>query len=167
MATLISRWRWVFLVVGLLCGHGPASASGSEKGKESRMHCLATITQKQPLTIYFSLYNPVDAGAVLHVPRMLLPLGAFVKVEIRTGDQIVYASHQPKFSPKLRPDRQEAYIALDPGHGYGVLLELEGVSLPRGDYTIHLLYSNLQYRGFPGQELGEQRGEITIPYHAD
>jgi len=47
------------------------------------------------------------------------------------------------------------------------LLELEGVSLPRGDYTIHLLYSNLQYRGFPGQELGEQRGEITVPYHAD
>lgn len=131
------------------------------------MHCLATITQKQPLTIYFSLYNPADAGAVLYVPRVLLPVGAFVKVEIRSGEQVVYATRQPKFSPKLRPDKQEAYVALDPAHGHGVLLELEGVSLPRGDYMIHLQYSNLQYRGFTGQELGEQHGESIVPYHVD
>jgi hypothetical protein len=131
------------------------------------MHCVAMITQKQPLTIYFSLYNPADASAVLYVPRMLVPVGAFVKIEIKAGDQVVHATRQPKFSPKLPPDRQEAYVALDPGHGYGVVLAPEGVSLPRGDYAIHLTYSNLQYRGFSGHEIGEQRGEIVVPYRVD
>jgi len=131
------------------------------------MHCVAMVMQKQPLTIYFSLVNPADASAALAVPRVLLPVGAFVKVEIRSKDQVVFATHQPKFSPKLRPDQPEAYLALDPGHGHGVVLELEGVALSRGDYTIHLVYSNLQYRGFTGHDLGEQRGEINVSYHVD
>jgi hypothetical protein len=76
----------------------------------------------------------------------------------------VYETNPPKFTPKLDPGKREAYVALDPGYSYGTTFTDERVALAPGDYEVRLAYSNLYFRGFDGQELGEQRCSTVLRY---
>ena len=129
------------------------------------MHCLMEIVNTHPLTLHFNLYNPPEAAAPVYVPRSLKPLGAFVQAEVRDRDDaVVHKTQPPKFAPKLDASQAMSYVAIDPGYSYGVLLEFDDLPLPPGDYRMEVSYSNLQFRGFPGHDLGDQRCQTSIRF---
>ena len=120
------------------------------------MEYLTAIVQQHPLTIHFSLLNPARASGPVYVPVMLEPLGAFVNVVVRDGmGQVVCQTHRPKFTPKLKPSADHAYLALEPGYSHGVLLPLDDCTLTPGAYRVQVTYSNLDYRGSPARPVGE------------
>lgn len=127
------------------------------------MECRAEIVQRDPLTVHFSLVQPPGASRSTWVPRVLLPLGAFVAAELRDASgAVVWKTERPKFHPKLDPSSAAAYVELDPGYSHGVVLAFEGARLPAGEHTLTLTYANLQYRGFQGHDLGEQSCTVTF-----
>jgi hypothetical protein len=127
---------------------------------------LATITQTTPLTIHFSLYNPAESEGPVDVPRLLGPLGYFVSVEIMDENhQVVYQSYPPKVKLKLDPSRPESYQVLEPGYTYGIVLKVEDFQPAPGDYQLSVAYSNQNFRGYPGHELGEMAYRATLSFH--
>ena len=122
------------------------------------LECLATIATINPLALHVSLQNPPTAATAVHVPRSLKPIGAFMEVKVRDqSGAVLYETQPPKFAPKLEPDHEQSYVAIEPGYSYGVLLHCDVQPLPPGDYRVEVVYSNLEFRGFPGFFLGDQR----------
>ena len=127
---------------------------------------LVEIAGTDPLTVHFSFYNPWDEP--VYVPRLLTPLGAFVRLRITDADErVVYETLVPKLKPKLHPSDPESYHALEPGYTYGAVftLEDEAANLASGDYRLHVTYTNLLWQGFEGHHLGEMTFETTITFH--
>jgi hypothetical protein len=159
----------VLVVVALIALIAPGvacwAAPGASKPTSGRiaMECRAEIMQREPLTVHFSLVLPHDAPRPMWVPRVLLPLGAFVAAELRDGGgTVVWNTERPKFHPKLDPAAPAAYVEIDPGYSHGVVLVLEGVRPGSAEHSLTLSYGNLQYRGFAGHELGDQSCMVTV-----
>lgn len=134
------------------------------------MQYLAAITQARPLTVNFSLYNPPDSDGPLYVPRLLTPLGSFVRLQVTDArEQVVYETERSKIKLKLDPSKAESYYSLEPGYTYGAVFELdkEELALPAGEYQLQLTYSNLQFQGFEGHPIGELRHETTLPFRSE
>lgn len=132
------------------------------------MKYIVTIQQTRPLTIYFSIYNTQENREVRYVPRLLTPLGYFIRLKIlNIVDQIVYESKRPKIKLKLHPSRSESYLALDPGYAYGVVLVLDELDLQKGAYLLQLEYSNIPFTGFPGHPIGELHYEATLQFKVE
>ncbi len=128
---------------------------------------LAEIVRNVPLTVHFSLCNPSEASEPAYAPRLLGPLGYFVKIEISDGNQISYLTHQPKADFKLRPDRSESYLALEPGYTHGIVFVLEEFKPSPGYYQLILSYSNREYEGCPNAPVGELFFRTELPVHID
>ena len=127
------------------------------------MECLAAIVTTRPLALHVSLYNPSTAATGLYVPRSLKPLGAFMHVTVRdSSGTSVFETQLPKFAPKLEVSDAESYVALEPGYSYGVVLVCDRALLPPGDYHAEVSYSNLQFRGFSGHFIGDQKCHTSI-----
>jgi hypothetical protein len=157
----------VVSVLGTLLGPAVAcwaAPSGSKPtAARSPMECRAEIVQRDPLTVHFSLVQPAGGTHSTWVPRVLLPVGAFVAAELRDASgAVVWKTERPKFHPKLDPSTAAAYVELDPGYSHGVVLALEGAQVPPGEHSLVLTYGNLQYRGFPNHDLGEQSCTVTV-----
>lgn len=128
--------------------------------------CQLVVASEEPMTLAVALAIPASATSSVRVPRVLLPLGAFVRVQIVDAHgATVYETNQPKFTPKLSPDSPEAYVAVAPGSAHGERFVLDGAVLPAGDYEIRATYSNLYFQGPKGNPIGEQRCTATLPYH--
>ena len=126
---------------------------------------LVEITGTDPLAVHFSFYNRQDEP--LYVPRLLTPLGAFVRLRITDADRrTVYETLVPKLKPKLHPADPESYHALEPGYTYGALFSLqdEAATLPAGEYHLHVTYTNLLWQGFEGHDLGEMAFDTSISF---
>lgn len=84
-------------------------------------------------------------------------------IEVRdSSGSLVYETQPPKFAPKLEISHPESYIGLEPGYSYGVLLECDAPPLPPGDFRVEVSYSNLQFRGFSGNFIGDQKCHTSI-----
>ena len=100
-------------------------------------------------------------------PRSLEPLGAFLAVEIRdAAGTVIYASHRPKWTPKLRPDHSESYVQLDPDTAMASCWSSRRSRTP-GALTLEVSYSNLGYRGFPGHQVGQQTCRVSVHFRAE
>jgi hypothetical protein len=156
----------VFMVAAVVApGAACWAAPGASKSTAGRiaMECRAEIVQREPLTVHFSLLSPPGAPGPTWVPRVLLPVGAFVAAELRDGSgAIVWKTERPKFHPKLDPASAAAYVELDPGYSHGVILTLGSPPLGGGEHALTLSYGNLSYRGFAGHELGEQTCTVMV-----
>lgn len=131
------------------------------------MQYLVSITRILPLTIHFSLYNPHDSDGPVYIPRLLGPLGYFVSLEITDEDnKVVYHSEKPKAKLKLHPSRSTSYQALEPGYTYGIVFEVEDFRPTPGRYEISIAYSNQEFRGFPGNELGQMTYLTKLSFNA-
>ena len=149
------------MIPGVACWAAPGGSKPT--AVRSIMECRAEIVQRDPLTVHFSLVQPADASRSTWVPRVLLPEGAFVAAELRDArGAVVWKTERPKFHPKLDPSAPAAYLELDPGYSHGVMLALEGARVPAGEHSLMLTYGNLQYRGFPNHDLGEQSCTVTL-----
>lgn len=127
------------------------------------MEYLTAVVERQPLTIHFSLLNPTGAPAAIWVPRMLEPLGAFVTVTVRDGmGAVVCQTHRPKFTPKLKPSADDAYLELVPGQSHGALLTVDDCALAPGAYRVTVGYTNLDYRGTTARPIGALSYETTL-----
>jgi hypothetical protein len=132
------------------------------------MRCLVAVVQARPLVLHFSLYNPPESASPAWAPLSLEPFGAFIAVEIRdAAGTVIYASHRPKWTPKLRPDCSESYVRLDPGYSHGVLLEVPVGAVSPGALTLEVSYSNLGYQGFPGHQVGQQTCQASVYFRAE
>lgn len=110
--------------------------------------------------LHISLYNPVRTTKPVLVPRLLTPLGAFVKVTVLDeGGAIVWETSQPKLGLKLHPGRRESYLELEPGYSHGVVFLLEEVPVPAGPCELQVSYSNGPYTGTHDQPVG------VLAYH--
>ena len=124
------------------------------------MDYLTSITKTAPLSVHFSLYNPEGAPGPAYVPLMLEPVGAFVEVIVRDASgEVVFETYRPKF----KPDRDESYLAVEPGYSYGVVLELEDCELAPGKYELEVTYSNGEYRGSSARPVGVLSFATTLP----
>ena len=124
---------------------------GSGSGVELLVHVLRCA----PLHVQVSLHQPSRAGEAAWVPRLLEPLGAFLTVRVRsTSGPLVYETSAPKFKPKLRPDSDASYLALEPGYTYGIVLELDVPDVTPGAYRVQVQYTNLMYRGTADRPVG-------------
>jgi hypothetical protein len=129
------------------------------------MDNLLTIIQTDPLMIHFCLHNPQKSAEPDYVPRLLGPLGFFIRIQVTDEEeQTVYRSTIPKVNLKLHPSKPESYQLLEPGYTYGIVLAVEDVRLDPGNYRLHLTYSNLEFRGFPGYSLGELKFANTLAF---
>lgn len=130
------------------------------------MHYLAAITETRPLTFHFSIHNPGDANGPICVPKLLGPFGYFIEVEAKDAqDKTVYRSTKPKVRLKLHPSRPESYDFLEPGYTHGVVFQVDEMGQVAGDYNLKLTYSNMEFRGFPQNPLGEMSFETILPFH--
>lgn len=119
------------------------------------MEYLTAVIAPRPLTIHFSLLNPDRARSLAYVPVMMEPLGAFVTVVVRDGmGEVLCQTHRPKFTPKLRPSADDAYLALEPGRSHGAVFVLDECMLDPGTYRVQVSYSNLDYLGSPARAVG-------------
>lgn len=124
-----------------------AGASGPE--------LLVHLVRSAPLHLQVSLHQPSRADRSAWVPRLLEPLGAFLAVRVRsTSGSLVYETSVPKFKPKLRPDRDASYLALEPGYTYGIVVELDLPDVTPGRYRVQVQYTNLMYRGTADRPVG-------------
>lgn len=129
---------------------------------------FVAILDTRPLMLHFSPYNPVDATKPVLVPRLLTPLGAFVKVTILDQDgATVWETSQPKLGLKLHPERRESYLELEPGYSHGVVFRLEGIEVPAGPCEMQVCYSNGLYTGPREQPVGELAYNATVPFVCD
>jgi len=127
------------------------------------IECLTTIVTTHPLVLHASLHNPPTAATSVHVPRSLKPLGAFIQVKVTDHSGVlIYETQPPKFAPKLEVSHAESYVTIEPGYSYGVLLECDAPPLLPGDYRVEVSYSNLQFRGFSGHFIGDQRCHSSL-----
>ena len=131
---------------------------------KSNVTCHAWILEGAELSFYFVLENPATASGPVLVPRVLAPLGAFVSLQVvdSTGSTI-YETNPPKFTPKLDPQSEGAYVAIDPGYGYGTKFVIDDApSLPAGTLDVKISYSNLYFRGSAEHALGDQQCSTVV-----
>jgi hypothetical protein len=127
------------------------------------MEYLTAVVDRRPLTIHFSLSNPPRATSPVHVPLMLEPLGAFVTVVVKDGmGEVVCQTHRPKFTPKLKPSSDDAYLTLEPGRSHGAVFALDECTPGPGKYRVQISYTNLDYRGTPARPVGELAFTTTL-----
>lgn len=119
------------------------------------LELLVDVLATAPLRLHVSLHRPGGADGVAWVPRVLHPLGAFVRVIVRdsAGEPIAETS-QPKFTPKLKPGSDDSYVPLDPGHSHGTVVELDLGQVPGGAFRLEVTYTNLDYQGTPERPVG-------------
>ena len=133
-----------------------ATACASTNPTARPMEYLTAIIQPRPLTIHFSLLNPERASAPVYGPVMLEPLGAFLNVVVRDGmGEVVCQTHAPKFTPKLKPTSDDAYLAIEPGRSHGAVFVVDDCELAPGTYRVQVTYSNRDYRGTAARPVGE------------
>lgn len=124
-------------------------------GGGSGLELLVHVLRSAPLHVQVSLHLSSRAGEAAWVPRLLEPLGAFLTVRVRsTSGSLVLETSVPKFKPKLRPDSDASYLALDPGYTYGIVLELDVPDVTPGAYQVQVQYTNLMYRGTADRPVG-------------
>jgi len=129
------------------------------------MKFLVSVVETQPVVLHFSIVNPRTSEKTIYVPRLLRPLGYFIRLKISDfEDRLVYRTHVPKAKPKLHPDRQDSYLAIDPGYSYGAVLEVEDFTPAAGTYQLALSYSNREYLGFSDHPLGEITCRIKLSF---
>ncbi len=125
---------------------------------DTSIELLVEVLDTDPLRLHVSLQLPDAAAEPVWVPRLLRPVGAFVRVDVRTtaGDSL-FATDVPKFKPKLKPSRNDSYLPLDPGYSYGTVfdLDLDLDEITRGAYLIEVSYTNLVYQGTEDRPVGE------------
>jgi hypothetical protein len=144
------------------------STAAAPKPETRTMQYLASVTSARPLVIHFSLVNPADSPGPAYVPRLLQPLGAFVAIEITDWHKaVVYHTIKPKLRSKLDPAKDSSYVAVEPGYTYGTLLAVDEPRLTPGNYRIHLVYSNGDYRGTATAPVGGLAYQIELPLHID
>lgn len=117
---------------------------------------VVEVLATEPLRLHVSLHQPETAKAPAWVPRLLRPVGAFVRVVVRdTAGESLYQTYAPKFKPKLKPSDDQSYLLVEPGYSYGTVFELDPGQVTAGVYRIEVDYSNLDYRGTPDRPLGK------------
>ncbi|BAK37252.1 hypothetical protein MLP_42380 [Microlunatus phosphovorus NM-1] len=125
---------------------------------DTSIELLVEVLDTDPLRLHVSLQLPDAAAEPVWVPRLLRPVGAFVRVDVRnTAGDSVFATDVPKFKPKLKPSRNDSYLPLDPGYSYGTVLnlDLDLDEITRGAYLIEVSYTNLVYQGTEDRPVGE------------
>ena len=131
--------------------------------------CQLSVASDEPMALALALAVPASATSPVRVPRVLLPLGAFVRVQIVDArGETVYETNPPKFTPKLSPlspDSPDAYVTVSPGSAHGERFVLDGATLAAGEYEIRATYSNLYFQGLKASPIGEQRCTAMLPYH--
>ena len=107
-------------------------------GPEGLLHVL----RGRPLTLHFSLLNPVGAEREVRVPATLVGLVALAVTD--TDGRPVYEQERPKLKLKLDPAKPESYLALQPGATFGVVLEIDrdDLWLDPGMYTVRADYES-------------------------
>ena len=129
--------------------------SDGQMSDETTLELLVEVLTPTPLRLHVSLHQPEGSDGVAWVPRLLRPVGAFVRVVVRdAGGEPVLEAHQPKFKPKLKPDRDDSYVPLDPGYSFGTVLDLDTGPLRGGTYGVEVTYSNLDYEGTADRPVG-------------
>ena len=132
------------------------------------MDYLVAITHTSPLTLHFSFYNTPDGKETIYVPKLLEPIGYFIRLVIaRANGEEVYKTYKPKVNLKLHPERPESYQPLSPGYTFGYVLIVEGLTPEPGKYTISLVYSNEEFRGFSEHRLGAMSYEALLTFQVD
>jgi len=123
---------------------------------DTSIELLVEVLDADPLRLHVSLQLPAAAAEPVWVPRLLRPIGAFLRVDVRTtaGDSL-FATDVPKFKPKLKPSRNDSYLPLDPGYSYGTVFDLDLDEITRGAYLIEVSYTNLVYQGTEDRPVGE------------
>ena len=123
---------------------------------DNSVELLVEVLDTDPLRLHVSLRLPDAAAEPVWVPRLLRPIGAFIRVDIRdTADESVFATDVPKFKPKLKPASDESYLSLDPGYFYGTVVDLDVGQVSTGKYAIEVSYTNLDYQGSADRPVGE------------
>jgi hypothetical protein len=132
------------------------------------MDYIVAIQQTDPLTIHFSIYNMPDNDEAIYIPRLLIPLGYFIRLKVlNVVDHVIYESKQPKIKLKLHPYKPESYLSLDPGYSYGVILILDEIKLRHGTYMLKVEYSNRRFTGFQGHPIGEICYETSVRFKVE
>lgn len=131
------------------------------------MQYLVETIETSPLTFHFSFYNPEHSEEIIYVPKLLRPLGYFIRLQVKEGMNILYQTNKPKVKLKLHPGRRDSYLAIEPGYSYGAILKVEDFLVPSGIYHLHLTYSNDEFKGFRNHSLGEMEYETMLPIHVD
>ena len=117
---------------------------------------LVEVLSTEPFRLHASLHQPDAAAEVAWVPRLLRPIGAFVRVRVsNTAGESMFETKVPKFKPKLKPGNDASYLPLEPGYSYGTVFDLDVGQVTAGPYRLEVSYSNLDYRGTPERPLGE------------
>ncbi len=157
--------RLVAPLTALLAAASPAVAgTAPEPTAMPQVQLLASVQASDPLQVHVSLANPEDADTRAAIPRVLEPLGAYITMEVRdAAGEILCQTRRPKFTPKLRPDSDEAYLLLEPGRSRGVLLTWEDCSLSPESQVLHVRYRNEDYQGTPDRPVGTLTLEATLP----
>lgn len=123
---------------------------------DSSVELLVEVLDTDPLRLHVSLQLPDAAPEPAWVPRLLRPVGAFIRVDIRsTAGESVFATDVPKFKPKLKPSSDDSYLSLDPGYSYGTVFDLDLDEITRGAYLVEVSYTNLVYQGTEDRPVGE------------
>ncbi|WP_163541067.1 hypothetical protein [Occultella kanbiaonis] len=128
---------------------------------------LVHVLTARPLRLHVALLNPDGAAGPVWVPRLLRPLGAFVRLAVLDGaGETRFETTEPKFKPKLRPEDDESYLSLEPGYSHGAIFEAELGEVAAGAYTLRVTYRTLDYRGSPDRPVGEvtltEESELVI-----
>jgi hypothetical protein len=132
------------------------------------MEYLIEVLGSRPLRFRFSLFQPDGSDTTAFVPRVLRPLGYFVRASVRTlGGETVFSTTEPKQKPKLRPESEDSYLELGPGYSYGAVLEGDAFEGPGGPYLLSIQYSNREYVGTEARPVGTLHYETTVDLPVD
>ena len=126
---------------------------------------LASVLTTEPLQVHVSLANPEGAPGSVAVPRGLGPLGAYIRLELRsTSGAVLCRTHRPKFSPKLRPGEDSAYVALEPGTSWGAVFTWEDCSQVPSAGQLSVAYANEDYQGTAALPVGALSLETLLSF---
>jgi hypothetical protein len=154
--------------MGLERTNGRTSIAAGEMQPQSDVRHLIAVAGVRPLTIHFSLYNPPESEHVAHVPRLLVPLGVFIRLRIEDASgAIVYENPITKATFTYDPADASSYQELQPGYSYGTVIVPEDVDLAPGRYTLHLEYANRQYAGSLATPVGELAATAALPFQVN
>jgi hypothetical protein len=121
-----------------------------------------------PLALRFGFVQPSEAGGPALVPRLIHPAGYFVEAALRSlGGEEVFRTTRPKAKLKLRPEREESYLELNPGYAYEAVLRLDTDRLRSGDYVLRVEYSNHEFEGPRSSPIGPlhhvEEIDVSVP----
>ena len=137
----------------------------SSRVSGSPLEAVASVRGTAPLSVHFALLNPPGAGEPISVPRVLLPAGAFVTVEVRGAAGVAWSSPKARVGGlKLDPDAPTSYVDLPPGYSWGALVVFDGAFFQPGDYMLRLEYESTPYDG-PAHDR-PLRLKTTVPFNA-